>query len=120
MMLDEDKPMFTERFSSASGFVRRAFAMAASSTLLLGFLVALPGHSQAALITCDASFTTDGTAKVHDGNNELGNLTAASDCQYLDPTPADFAPNLTNVNNTAFFGTNTWMDNGQTTVNANA
>src|SRR3546814_178511 len=70
--------------------------------------------AQAALITCPASFTADGTAKVHDGTADKN--TAASDCQYDDETGTSDVASITNINESAFFGFSDWEDNGQTQI----
>ena len=70
--------------------------------------------AQAALISCPASFTTDGTAKVHDGT--LSKNTAASACQYDNATTNSTVANLSSINTSAFFGFSDWLDNGQTQI----
>jgi len=77
--------------------VRRGLIGAA----LLAF--AMPGY--AALMSCPASYTTDGTARVHDGAE---NLTAASDCQYIVPAAPSNVANEASVNTAMFFGFNDW------------
>lgn len=84
----------------------------ALAVLALG--VAFAGPSAASVISCeDASaqgFTTDGTAKVHDGSNER--LTAASGCQIATPITGTTPP-LTadpgDVNEVGFFGISDWV-----------
>jgi hypothetical protein len=90
-------------------------SMAAGAGLALG----LAGGVNAAPITsdtyqlngCPDSFTTDSTAKVYYGGS--AQLTAASQCQYLSPSAENYVASLTNINFEGFFGTTTWMDNGQ-------
>jgi len=85
--------------------------------IVTGIILSALGFSsgaQAALISCPLSFTTDGTAKVHDGT--LGKNTAASACQYDDATGNSDVANLTNINASVFFGFSDWSDNGQTQI----
>jgi hypothetical protein len=85
----------------------RIAALAAVPAVILG----LSGPSQAALINCPASFTANGTAKVHDGGGAPV-LTAASACQYIDPPDNSNVANATNVNAAGFFGFSDWTING--------
>ena len=63
-------------------------------------------QANAALLSCPASFTTDGTAKVHDGT--AAKETAAGACQYIDPPDQSNVASEANVNAAGFFATNTW------------
>lgn len=86
----------------------------------LGMVLALPMAAEAALEACPASFTVDGTAKVHDGGGDPVE-TAASACQYLDPPDNNNVASVDNVNAAGFFGITNWTTNGgQLQVNANA
>jgi hypothetical protein len=61
--------------------------------------------TEAALVSCPASFTTDGTAKVtHDNSTD----TAALGCQYISPADNNNVANETNVNAAGFFGSTNW------------
>jgi hypothetical protein len=73
-------------------------------------LSVFPGYVSAALISCPAAFTTDGTAKVHDGTGAKN--TAASACQYIDPPDNSNVANVTNVNAAVFFGFSDWVSAG--------
>jgi hypothetical protein len=77
-----------------------------ASVAVLG--IATPSH--AVLINCPASFTTDGTGKV---NDPTGLLTAASDCQYIDPPDNSNVASIANINAAGFFGSSNWETNGQ-------
>lgn len=63
-------------------------------------------QASAALLSCPASFTTDGTAKVHDGT--AAKETAAGACEYIDPPDQSNVASEANVNAAGFFGTTTW------------
>jgi hypothetical protein len=73
--------------------------------------------AQAALVTCPASFTADGTGKVRSGTD-----TAASDCQYLTPPDPSNVASIANINAAGFFGFTDWQANSpaQTQIDANA
>ena len=85
-----------------NGMKRLALMSAVAGVLIVG----LAGEASAALISCPALFTTNGTAKVTTGTAAL--TSAASVCQYLTPPNNSLIANVTNVNNAAFFGVNTW------------
>jgi hypothetical protein len=89
-----------------------ALRAAIFSGLVLTGVLATP--AQAALVSCPASFTVDGTAKVHDGT--LSMLTAASACEYDNATGQSDVASLSQINTSAFFGFNDWVDNGQTQI----
>jgi hypothetical protein len=81
------------------------FTKVLGTAALLGGIAGFAGESHATLITCPASFTTDGTAKVtHDNSTD----TAASACQYIDPPDNNNVANETNINSAAFFGFSDW------------
>jgi hypothetical protein len=85
-------------------------------TLLAGAataMLAVGGTAQSALVTCPAAFTSDGTAKVHDGGG-APLLTAVNACQYLDPADPSNVASIANINAAGFFGFTDWLDNGQT------
>jgi hypothetical protein len=63
-------------------------------------------QASAALLSCPASFTTDGTAKVHDGT--AAKETAAGACEYIDPPDQSNVASEANVNAAGFFSTTTW------------
>ena len=72
-----------------------------------------------ALISCPTAFTTSGTAKVHSGT--VAKITAASGCQYDDSTSQSTVANITNINNSAFFSFNDWLEvEMQTSVEASS
>lgn len=80
----------------------------------LGFaLGAAPAN--AALVSCPASFTTDGTAKVRNGTE-----TAASACQYITPADQSNVASVANINAAAFFGLTDWASNGQDQISVEA
>ena len=99
--------------------MRRFLNAPAMTTAIVatGAVLATPSH--AALIACPASFTADGTAKVHDGS--AAQLTAAMACQYDDATDNNTVASIANINASGFFGVDTWEENpGQLQVNAEA
>ncbi len=77
--------------------------------------VALPGIANAGLATCDASFTANGTAKVHDGTSDR--MTAINGCEYLQYAQNDKKASISNINLQSAFGFTDWVDNGQTEIN---
>lgn len=81
--------------------------------LSMGF--ASPGH--AALISCPASFTADGTAKVM---HSAGTQSAASACQYMSPANNSTVANVATVNANAFFGHTDWIATVVSQANANS
>lgn len=81
------------------------------SAAALGAVAAFSAPASAALVTCPASFVTDGTAKVFNGSD-----TAASACQYLTPPSTSTVGSITNINGAAFYGFTDWADNGQTQI----
>lgn len=80
-----------------------------AATVTMALVLATPSH--AALITCPANFTQDGTAKVNDGS--VLQLTAADGCQYDNTTTNSTVANITNINSSGFFGFSDWESNGQ-------
>lgn len=62
--------------------------------------------ADAALISCPASFTADGTAKVYNGGSS-----AASACQYDDATDQSDVASESNINSSGFFGQSDWEFN---------
>jgi hypothetical protein len=91
-------------------------------TLLAGVaaaMLALGGTAEAALMNCPAGFTSDGTAKVHDGGG-APLLTAVSDCQYLTPANPSNVASIANINTAGFFGFTDWQTNGQTQMATSA
>jgi len=90
-------------------------ATAAITALLT---LGLAGEASAALISCPAAFTTDGTANVTTGT--VARVSAASLCEYLDPPNNSTVANATNVNAAGFFGVNTWSATAVNQVNANS
>jgi hypothetical protein len=72
------------------------------------FTVGVVEDARAALLDCPASFTVDGTAKVHDGPAQPGVETAASACQYLDPPDNTLDASAGNVNTAGFFEISNW------------
>ena len=88
-----------------------------ATTAIVALLAFASPPASAALNACPGSFTTDGTAIVHDGT--ASKLTAAGDCQYITPPDQSNVANETNVNAAGFFGTTDWDEvTGQTDVNA--
>jgi hypothetical protein len=99
----------------------RSFASAIAITLA-PLVFVFTGTSQAAFVDCPASFTQNGTAKVHDGAGAPV-LTAANDCEYITPPDQSNVANETNINaNGGFFGFNDWdiWDAAVSQVGANA
>lgn len=81
---------------------------------MLAVAVGFAGQGEAALMSCPASFTADGTAKVHDGS--VSRQTAASACQYLTPADPSNVANIANINAAGFFGFSDWTSNNQTQI----
>jgi PEP-CTERM motif len=90
---------------TTGGLRKRGVAMC---MLLAVLVVAFAHQASADVINCPASFTADGTAKVHDGATLPTVETAASACQYLSPPDNSVVANETTVNNAAFFGFSDW------------
>jgi hypothetical protein len=90
------------------GFVMRRFLL--SISVGLAMLSVGVTNASAALVSCPVTFTTDGTAKVHDGSAAL--LTAASDCEYISPPDNSNVANSANVNAAGFFGFSNWESAG--------
>lgn len=88
-------------FETKTGKLARAAVLAVT---LLGFGSA----AQAGRVSCPASFTTDGTAKVTDVS---GTQTAASDCEYLTPADSGNVASIGNINTARFFGFSDWTAN---------
>lgn len=81
---------------------------------MLAVAVGFAGQGEAALMSCPASFTADGTAKVHDGS--ASRQTAASACQYVTPADPSNVANIANINAAGFFGFSDWTSNNQTQI----
>ena len=79
--------------------------------LAAGMTFAFAGEAQAALVSCPATWTVDGTARVHDGGGAPV-LTAASECQYIIPPNNSTVANVANVNANQFFGFSDWESGG--------
>src|SRR5215208_3868122 len=78
----------------------------------VALFTAAPGPTQAALNSCPADFTLDGSdAKVLGG--PAGTETAASDCQYIVPPDSSNVASIGNINANDFFGFDDWESNGQ-------
>jgi hypothetical protein len=92
-----------------------------AGSLAAAALVSFAAPSYAALEACPASFTADGTAKVHDGGG-APILTAASMCQYVTPADTSNVASITNINTAGFFGFSDWQANSpeQGQIDANA
>ena len=92
-----------------------------AGSLAAAALVSFAAPSYAALEACPASFTADGTAKVHDGGG-APILTAASMCQYVTPADNSNVASITNINAAGFFGFSDWQANSpvQGQIDANA
>ena len=82
---------------------RCGLATAAMAALLT---LGLAGDASAALISCPAAFTTNGTANVTTGT--VARVSAASLCQYDNQTTNSSIANVATVNASGFFGINTW------------
>jgi hypothetical protein len=82
-----------------------------AGALLSVAFVSFAAPSHAALLSCPAGFTANGSAKVNDGGGAPV-LTAASGCQYLDPPNASTVANESNVNAAGFFSTTNWRQVG--------
>lgn len=65
--------------------------------------------AQAALVSCPAAYTANGTAKV--AASGPGTLTAASNCQYLTPADNNNVASIAHINSAGFFGTTNWQEN---------
>ena len=100
----------------------RAVMKVALASAALGMMLTLPMTAESATLNdCPASFTTDGTAKVHDGAAVPTIETAASACQYLTPADNNNVASVSNINAAGFFGITNWSANtGNLQVNANA
>jgi len=89
-----------------------------SVVVVAGYAFGLASTANAALISCPAAFTADGSAKVY--WNDPGTVTAidaaATACQYISPADNNNVASLANVNAAAFFGTSSWLSNGQTQI----
>lgn len=86
-------------------------------TAMVGVAIGFASQGHAALVSCPGSFTTDGTAKVHNGSG--AKLTAASDCQYITPASTSNVASITNINTAGFFGFSDWMSNSQNQIDTN-
>ena len=80
-------------------------------TLISAALAFFATSGEAALLSCPSDFTTNGTAKVHDGGG-APNLSASAQCQYIDPPDNDTVADAANVNAAGFFSTSTWTQVG--------
>lgn len=84
------------------------------NTILTGLcataLFAVAGTAQAALVSCPADFTANGTAKVR---GAATTNTAASACQYITPADNSNVASIANINAAGFFGFSDWQSNGQ-------
>jgi hypothetical protein len=76
--------------------------------------------AEAALVSCPAAWTVDGTARVQDGSALPGVQTAASACQYLTPADPSNVASISNINDAGFFGFSDWESNGQTQLTGSA
>jgi hypothetical protein len=75
---------------------------------------ALATPTRATLISCPASFTTSGTAKVNDGTASKN--TAASACQFVSPANSSNTATIANIDAAGFFGFSDWASNNQTQI----
>jgi hypothetical protein len=99
--------MFVYRGENREMPVKQTQFMVAAVAALAG-LAAQP--ASAALVSCPASFTANGSAKVTAGATTN---TAAGACQYLTPADLSNVASIANINTAGFFGFSNWQSNGQ-------